>query len=457
MSAVLKNSLFALGLGLLAFIYTFEPLFFAELNQAQLTVTIIALLGCLAWATQIVPLFVTSFTILSLSLLWLLPMLEDKAITAKDIYSPFFSDVIMLFIGGFTLAKIIEKLNFDQQAAFLILSKTKEHAIHLVIGVVALCALLSMWMSNTATAALGLAIIQPIRRKIGKDEDLSRALLLALPFACNIGGIATPIGSPPNAIAIENLQRMGISIGFGKWLLYTSPIVLGLLTLLVLGLVYGYKLGDVKKFKKIDLEKPEKERGFKNWLGLSIIIGGILLFLISKQIGLTSGQVGILILILSFGSGLLDKADFRALPWDVLFLIAGGILIGELLRGVELTDFIVEQISQPEKLSVVFAIGCALTGLIVSSFVSNTATASIVLPVLVSLGFAESSTIALAIFVSVGCSLAMILPVSTPPNAIVYTETNLKLGTLSIAGASLGIFGLLTMGVGGFYLWQLTF
>ncbi|MDX2471642.1 MAG: SLC13 family permease [SAR324 cluster bacterium] len=387
----------------------------AHINQSQAISLSILLIAATLWVTEWTPLYITSFIILFLQVTWLLPTLH-KVVSTSDrqaYYSPFFSDIILLFLGGFILASALHKYALDARIANWLLKRTGSKPANVMLGMMIICAILSMWMSNTATTAMMFAILLPILDKIPAGNPFSKALALCIPFACNLGGLGTPIGTPPNAIAMNYLAEAGLNISFGQWMMATFPFLILFLGLLWFVLLKIYPPGDLV------LELPHMENmplTAKHYFIIFTFLLTILGWLTTKVHGYSIGTASLLPVLLIFGSGLLKSSDFKQLPWDVLFMVGGGICLGVGLKESGLTKEIVNLVpvgAQVITIIITFAVLASL----MTTFMSNTATANLLIPLAVSI---EGPVSLIILTIALCCSTAMALPVSTPPNAIAF-------------------------------------
>ncbi|ARU55627.1 DASS family transporter [Oleiphilus messinensis] len=409
------------------------------LSDSQQITLLILIVAATLWVTEWVPLFIVSFLILLLELVWLTPALisEGKTAPAALFMAPFFSNIILLFMGGFVLSSLMRRYGLDTRFAYLILKRTGGKPETTLLGVILSCAFLSMWMSNTATTAMMLTMILPMVKRIPPTSPYTTALVLAIPFACNLGGIGTPIGTPPNAIALSYLSAINLGPTFIEWMLYTTPILFFFLIMLWRLLLWLYPPGDIR----LALPETNHEPLQKNqWLTLLICLATVLGWLFGEMIGLKTGTVALFPIILAFWLGLLDHNDFRALPWDVLFMVAGGLALGGALTQSGLDQQIVALLPLDTDTQILFMLAIALTG-ILSTIMSNTATAGLIIPLLVSLALPAMDLQVLVLAIAVMCSMAMALPVSTPPNAIAFSSGALHTQDLSKAGGIISIAG----------------
>ncbi len=419
-----------------------------SLDSGQSIALCILLIAAFLWITEWVPLFITSMIILFLQVVWLLPVINPGAGKAEQqVYlSPFFSDIILLFLGGFVLASMLHKYGLDSRVASWLLKKTGTRPPRILIGIMLVSAVLSMWMSNTATTAMMFAIILPIVDQIPKSNRFSIALLLAIPFACNLGGLGTPIGTPPNAIAMNYLAEKGLTISFGEWMMVSIPLMLMLLVLVWALLLKIFPPGDLEiSFQ----EQKSGEMLVSHWMVIGLFLITVLGWLTTEQHGISIGTVSIVPVIVAFGLGLLSVRDFKNLPWDVLFMVGGGICLGVGLKESGLTREMIELI--PTKISylwVLVAFLCLAAAM--TTFMSNTATANLLIPIAVSLDF---NILMFVIPIAMVCSTAMALPISTPPNAIAFGSGLLESKDMIKPGFWITLFSILIIvAVSLFYL-----
>ena len=275
-----------------------------HINGPQAIALCILIVAGTLWVTEWTPLYITSFVILFLQVTWLLPTLHEVVSKAhrQAYYNPFFSDIILLFLGGFVLASSLHKYALDARIANWLLKRTGSKPSMIMAGMMVICAVLSMWMSNTATTAMMFAILLPLLDKIPDGNPFSKALALCIPFSCNLGGIGTPIGTPPNAIAMNYLAGIGQPIGFGEWMMATFPFLIFFLIALWFVLLKVYPPGDLK------LEIPHTENlplGPKHYFIIFTFLLTILGWLTTDLHGYSIGTASLLPVLLIFGAVLL--------------------------------------------------------------------------------------------------------------------------------------------------------
>lgn len=400
------------------------------------------------WISEIIPLFVTSFVILFLELVWLFPAIHqtDIKITQQDFLSPFFSDIILLFLGGFVLSSLLQEYKLNKIIAYWILKKTGESPKKFLFGIILVCAFLSMWMSNTATAAMMFTIILPIIQQIPEENPFARAVALSIPFACNLGGIGTPIGTPSNAIAVAFLAKSQIQISFVEWMLFTVPFMILFLIGLWWLLLKLFPPGGLKLQFELEAQKKLTK---KQWLGIFIFIFTGVGWVTTQYHGLSAGTVSLIPIVICFGGKLLDVEDFRALSWDILLMLGGGLALGVGLEKSGLTSAIVLLIPKNASPQIILFCVLFLTALL-TTFISNTATANLMFPLVVALS-QEVGVLVLA--TALMCSTSMSLPISTPTNAIAFGSGILEAKHMIFPGFLISVAAFLLICFVGPYYW----
>ncbi|MFT5167001.1 MAG: sodium-dependent dicarboxylate transporter 2/3/5, partial [Saprospiraceae bacterium] len=288
-------------------------------------ISIIILIGtAVLWVSEALPLYITSLGVLFIQIFWLLPVLQASGIDAQkeDFLISFFGDITLLFMGGFVLAALLNKYGLSRIMARRIIQKTGNSPSRILLSIILVSSFLSMWMSNTATAAMMFAIMSPLIIGLPDTSNFTKALALSIPFACNLGGIGTPIGTPPNAIAMEYLVQAGFNISFAMWMAIAVPLMLVLLFLLWKLLLQLYPPGDLKI--AIEIEEIHS-LGKRQYIVLAIFLVTVAGWLTSGVTGISTGMVGLFVVLTAFGSRLLETSDFKNLSWDILFMLGGGL------------------------------------------------------------------------------------------------------------------------------------
>lgn len=439
-TAVNKKSLKALSwLVLMLCIAAFQPLSVLGLTPAQNAAAFIVLTAAVLWVTEWVPLFVVSFLVLALELIWLSPLLAlaQPGFDSQIFFAPFFSQIILLFLAGFVLSQLMQKYNLDVHFAHFLLRRSQGKPKRIILALILAGAFLSMWMSNTATTAMMLAISMPLIRQLPVDDHYRTAIVLAIPFACNLGGMGTPIGTAPNAIALSYLHGIGIELSFAHWMLLAVPFMTVLLVVLWQLLLWMYPgKSECIELTQTHFERFDGQQKFVIGIFALTIIG----WLFGARIGLSTGMVSLLPIIASFWFGLLNADDFRSLSWDVLFMVAGGLALGVAVvqtgLGDQLVTFLPTALAFP-----VLIVLIVLVNSVASIVMSNTATAGLMIPVVISLPLPITQVAVLVVLVTLSCSLGMVLPVSTPPNAIAFSSGVLSSKQLIRGGLGIAIIG----------------
>ncbi len=434
-----------IGFMLLIAIYTLPIPVIEELSSDKRAALGILILAALLWITESIPLYATSMIIIISQVV----MISQDTLEANDILAPFFNTIIALFLGGFVLAAALSKYNVDDKLAKLILKSVGKSPKMIMFGLMFITAFLSMWMSNTATTALMIALAVPIYTQIPKEETFSKAMILGIPFAANIGGMATPIGTPPNAIIIERLGSEGFSLTFLDWMIIALPLTVIMFLFTYFLLFYAFK----PTIKELDIDLENKtSKGFSRnqMFVLVVFIITVVLWLGSsfELVGSLFQHAGIIALIpavVFFSSGLLDKKDLADLNWNVLLLMGGGMSLGNAIGATGLAGWIVSLIEQyPMGMIMVVLVFSALA-IILSTFMSNTATAALLAPIMIFIGMDLGSTIPVMASIALACSMAMALPVSTPPNAIAYGTEMINIKDMIKYGSVISIVGVILL------------
>jgi len=410
----------------------------------------IMIIAATLWITELVPLFVTSLIILVLSESWLQRALEAHGtpVDPATFTAPFFSDVILLFLGGFIISSALHKYALDRRMARAVLRRTGRSVPMLVLGIMMITAGLSMWLSNTATAAMMMSLCLPIVQRLPSGDRSRVAILLAVPFAANIGGMGTPIGSPPNAIALQYLKDIGGGPTFLTWMLIAIPLMVIMLIVAWILLIALARGGTTTVPPDGDDGHRPTPLTPKAWTIVAITLLTVAGWLSGGEHGLSVGTVALLPVITFFSVGILTIDDFRGLAWDILLLMGGGLCLGRVIAVSGLADWALTMLPADDHALIMLASVCCIMACAMSLVMSNTATANLVMPILMGMG--TDVVPPLLIAVAMSCTLAMGLPVSTPPNAIAFSSGELAVRDLVKPGMALtgiGIALLLTLGL----------
>ena len=440
-----------------------------SLTVVQQRVIALFVFAALMWMFEIIPNWTTSLLLIVLTLL----TISDKGIgflcdakygtlvSYKSLMASFADPVVMLFMGGFVLAIMAEKYGLDVTLARILLKPFGTKPSMVLLGFLVVIAIFSMFMSNTATAAMMLAFLAPVLQILPADDKGRIGLSLAIPVAANIGGIGTPIGTPPNATAVRFLAESGYEVTFSEWSMRMIPFVLIMILVawVLLQLIFPFKT------KKLVLDIPANKRpvDWKTYVVWITFIGTILLWATESLTGINSNVVALIPLGVLTMTGIFTKDDIKEINWTVLWLVAGGFALGTALQGSGLAKTLISAIpfGSMSVLSVLIIAG--LVCYFLSNFISNSATAALLIPILIVVaeGMADPSatnnasflafggTHAMISFIAVCASIAMLFPISTPPNAIasstglVNTKDMAKVGIIiGVIAFTLGFFWL---------------
>lgn len=365
--------------------------------------------------------------------------------------------IIILFLAGFMLAAGAVKHNLDRNITGFLLKPFGSKPAFIVLGLMAITAGISAFMSNTATTAMMMTVAMPIAMQVSKNDKLRIWLLLSIPVAANLGGLATPIGTPPNAIVLAALNGQGIDITFGKWMALMVPFVI-ILILFAWAVMRKFFPPSVKSFN-LQMESSF-DRSPRALLLYSIFGLTLFLWITEALHGIPNAIVALLPIVGLTMSGVLATEDIRKLPWEVLWLVAGGIALGISMENTGLAAWVVGGLNWavfPE-LALILAFG--LVAYLISIFLSNTVAATLVIPLAVSLavsgGAGEGFSLVLsALIIGAACSLSMVLPISTPPNAIAMSTGMVKTSDMARVGLVVGLIGLLVALVFALTIWPI--
>ena len=367
-------------------------------------------------------------------------------VSYKDFMAQFASPTIMLFMGGFVLAIAATKVGLDVVLAKVLLAPFGKNPKTVLLGILLVVAVFSMFMSNTATAAMMLAFLAPVLKNLPADGKGRIGLALAIPIGANIGGIGTPIGTPPNVIALGYLkENLGIEIGFGEWCLRMVPFVIVMLLIAWFFLLLFFPF----KAKEIKLEiNADRKKDFHFWVVAATFVITIVLWLIPEKItGLNSNEVALIPFAIFVATGVFSKNDFKEINWDVLWMVAGGLALGTALMKTGLAQVLVDTIPFASMPALVVIIVSGIVGYAIANFLSHTSAANLLLPILATVATAVDlsafgGSAALLIGLAISTSVAMILPISTPPNAIASSTGLVETKDMAKMGVIMGLVGL---------------
>lgn len=344
--------------------------------------------------------------------------LRPKTAT-REIFAAMWTPVIMLLLGGFTIAAALSKFHIAKIVATLVLSKagTRPRTVLLVNMFVAM--ILSMWISNVASPVLCFSIVQPLLRNLPSDSDFSKALILGIALAANVGGAASPIASPQNIIALQNMKPQP---SWGVWFAVALPVCI--VSILLIWVLLLITFQPAKNGTRIVPIRPVKDR----FTGVQYFISAvtaltILLWCINHQLEHVFGDMGVVAIIpilAFFGTGILTKEDFNNFLWTIIILAAGGLSLGHAVSSSGLLHTIAGVITADMAHTSLYGVLVFFAALIlvIATFISHTVAALILLPLVHQIGAGMSSPHPnlLVMGSALMCSAAMGLPTSGFPN-----------------------------------------
>ncbi|TXT14263.1 uncharacterized protein COLE_00456 [Cutaneotrichosporon oleaginosum] len=387
------------------------------------------------WATEAIPLFVTSLTVpfLVVVLGVLRNDKDDTRLPAKDatafIFSVMFSPTVMLLIGGFTIAAGLSRTRIDHMAASRILTSAGSNPSVVLLVLMFVATFASMWISNVAAPTLCYALVRPILDELPPKSVFSKCLIIAIALASNIGGMASPISSPQNLIALGSMVP---ELTWIEWFAISLPVGITSVVSIWAFLHYNYRWESDLRIPK--MRKNTDSLTGKHYFVLFFTVFTIALWCIEKNIESTIGDMGIIAiipLIAFFGTGILRKEDFHDFQWPIVFLAMGGIALGKAVLSsglLESMDKGLVRLVEGMGLYSILVVFCSIS-LVVATFISHTIAAVLLVPIAERIGtsMADPHPRLLIMATALICSAGMGLPVSGFPNMTAITQEN-KLG-----------------------------
>lgn len=423
------------------------------------------------WMTEAIPIPATS----------LLPIILFPLTNGLDIgatTSSYGDNTVFLFMGGFMIALAMEKWNLHRRIALNIIAVIGTNTNLIILGFMVATGFLSMWISNTATAMMmvpiGLAIIYQVSEALKDNPSIDtskenfgfgKALMLGIAYSASLGGIATLIGTPPNTLLAGAINTMyGIELSFAKWMLFGVPIAW---IFIILAWLYLVKVAYPSEFKQLPggskvIQDEKKKLGaasFEEKAVLVIFIGAALAWMSRSFVlqnlneGINDTVIAIAAALILFiipsknkqGDHLLDWETAVKLPWGILLLFGGGLAIAAGFVDSGLSEWIGSQLVTLQGVHIVIVLLIVTTLVIfLTELTSNTATASMMYPIMASLAVALNiHPYSVMIAAGVAASCAFMLPVATPPNAVVFGSGYLRIPDMVKAGFALNILGII--------------
>lgn len=425
-----------------------------------------AALMLLWWITEAVPIPVTA-----LLPIVLLPILGVYSL--REAAAPYADPVVFLFLGGFMLALGMERWNLHRRIALNIVRRTGTHADGIILGFMLATFVLSMWISNTATAVMMLPIALSVIRLLTVDAEadssagvqrFALAMMLGIAYAANIGGTATLIGTPPNVVLAGFMRsQYGVELSFARWLGMALPFALALLLIsywFLVKVLYPNRLGQFKGGADIIRDSlaglaPLTSGEFRTLLVFLAAAAGWVFqaqlnTILPFQIGDT--EIALLALFALFivpsgsapGDALLRWEDTDRLPWGILLLFGGGLSLAGALKATGVIDLIGAQFAGSEQAGFAVLLGLTAISLFLTEVMSNVALVTVMLPVVAGVATAMGlNPLLFCIPVTLAASCAFMLPMATPPNAIVFASQHIRVNQMVRAGFWLNLAAIL--------------
>ena len=406
-----------------------------------------------AWATSVVIIFVLLFFV-SDSAFKIMQGSEaemGKLLDYQGVMACFADPTIILFLGGFVMAIAATKSGLDVLMAKTLIAPFGKKSENVLLGFMLITGIFSMFISNTATAAMMLTFLTPVFKALPANGKGRIALTMAIPIGANLGGMGTPIGTPPNAFAYKVLTApdgLNLDIGFGDWMMIMCPMVL---VMLVLAWFIIRKMFPFSQ-KTIELQiKGDIQFNWRTIVVAATFILTIVLWVFGKKyFGINANTVAMLPIAVFAFTGVLTADDLKEIDWAVIWMVAGGFALGLAMNGTGLAENAVKSIPFDTFNPIVIMIVSGLVCFALSNFISNTATAALLIPILtvVCAGMGNSlesigGTSTIIIGVAVAASCAMSLPISTPPNAIAYSTGLIQQTDMVKAGLTIGLISMI--------------
>jgi sodium-dependent dicarboxylate transporter 2/3/5 len=406
-----------------------------------------ALLCAVWWVAETIPIPITA--LLPLAVFPLVGVL-----TPNQVGQAYGNPLILLYLGGFMLSMAMEKSGAHRRLALGMVNLFGGGGRGLVFGFMAAAAVLSMWISNTATSLMLLPIAIATLEN-AKDERLRIALLLGVAFACNVGGIGTPVGTPPNLIFMQVYQETtGTALGFVDWMRWGLPVVIVFVPLIGLWLTRNLPAGETLQLPAVGEWRTEERRTLMvfgvtalAWITRNDPFGGWSTWLDLPQAN--DASVALLAVVAMFlvpngnGERLLDWESAVRIPWGILILFGGGICIASAFVSSGISQIIGEALAALSGVHILLLLGTiCLSVTFLTEITSNTATTALLMPVLAAAGVgAAIDPRLLMVPAAMSASCAFMLPVATGPNAVIFSSGLVPIKAMVREGFGLNLMG----------------
>ena len=407
----------------------------------------VTLLCAIWWVAEPIPIPVTAMLPLAV-----FPLVG--VLTPNEVGQAYGSPLILLYVGGFMLSMAMEKSGAHRRLALGMVNLFGGGGRGLVFGFMAAAAMLSMWISNTATSLMLLPIALATLENT-KDDRLKIALLLGVAFACNVGGIGTPVGTPPNLIFMQVYRETtGTELGFLDWMRWGIPVVILFVPLIGLWLTRRLPAGEMLELPAVGAWRTEERRTLivfgltaAAWITRNDPFGGWSTLLDLPQAN--DASVALLAVVVMFlvpngkGERLLDWETAVRIPWGILILFGGGICIASAFVSSGISQIIGEALGALSGVHIVVLLGTiCLSVTFLTEITSNTATTALLMPVLAAAGVgAAIDPRLLMVPAAMSASCAFMLPVATGPNAVIFASGLVPIRAMVREGFGLNLIG----------------
>ena len=431
------------------------------------------------WVLEVIPIFVTA----------LLPIVlfpTFKVFSLAESTAPYASPIIFLFMGGFMLALAMEKHQLHKRIALSLIKLTGTSANTILLGFMLATALLSMWISNTATAVMmlpiGLSVVKLLEKSMEETKAFQRfklVLFLGIAYSANIGGMATIIGTPPNVVLLGYVKSLlSTDISFIEWFSFGLPVVLLLLLLtyfLLVKLLFPNNLGELKEAATYIDQEIRKLGGWSREEKCVATIFSLtaLAWILKNQINqmlgdaylndtvtaMAGGIATFIVPINKKGKKLMSWEMMKELPWGILLLFGGGMCLAKAMEAAGFVDLIAKQITELNNVhwSIILLVLIAL-GLFLTEIMSNVALTTIAIPMVI--GIAQGLQVEPLYFiipVAMASSCAFMMPISTPPNAVVYASGYIQMSKMIKAGLLLNLLSVMVLFLLAYFILPIIF
>lgn len=447
-----------IGASVLAFMVSWSLLIIGGVPREAALMSGIFVLAAVLWVTEALPPFATSLLVIALQIVLLANPGGWRGLGFESVTSPSYREILslaadpmlVLFFGGFVLAQAAVKEGVDRAMSTLLLRPFGTQPRRVLLGLMLVTLVFSMWMSNTATTAMMMALVTPMLAAMPPGEPFRKAIVLGIPFAANIGGMGTPIASPPNAVAMGFLQKAGHHVAFLDWMLVAVPLVIGLALFTWLLLIKFFAPATAG----LRLEHTGGKLSRRGWIVVAVFVVTVILWMTDRWHGLPSAVVALLPAVVLTATGIFTREDLGRLEWGILILIAGGISLGAGLQLAGLDRLVVQWMPTFGGSSFLLLTLLVLATMVIGTFMSNTAAANLILPIGISSAALSGtvgylSPVQAAMSIALAASLSMALPVSTPPNAIAYARGEFTTREMARSALIVGALAALLIIFGG--------